>query len=155
MERGAGGPQTPPGQAAGDTVGMGLSLCFPGGHPRLAVLGPGGHLGHSPRLRATSKGPARLLFRGKATEGRSQGSREQQGNAAGKGMLWANSAGGGTGWEVGAELHQGLVPTWNQPFVALSPRKQRCGGGTGPRGKARAGKGLGVPRGKVQLCSRK
>lgn len=72
MEWGAGNPQISHspcshlGQAAGKPqgrgaqLGLGVSLCFPGGQPSLAVLGTGSHLGHSPAPRATSKGPSWL-----------------------------------------------------------------------------------------------
>lgn len=76
-------------------------LCWGRGHAWDTTLDPG------PLQRA----PHGCLLRGKATEGSSQGSREQHGNAAGKGMLWGNSTGGGTGWEVGVQLHQWLVHT--------------------------------------------
>lgn len=51
-------------QGRGTQLRLGVSLCFPGGHPSLAaflaVLGTGSRLGHSPRPRATSKGPSWL-----------------------------------------------------------------------------------------------
>lgn len=76
MEWGAGNPQISHspcshlGQAAGKPRArgtrfrLGVSLCFSGRHPSLAaflaVLGTGSRLGHSPRPRATSKGPSWL-----------------------------------------------------------------------------------------------
>lgn len=87
------------GQGRGTQFGMGVSLCFPGGHRSLAALLAVLGTGHAWDT-ALDPGPLQrarhgCLLRGKATEGRSQGSREQHGNAAGKGMLWGNSTGGG------------------------------------------------------------
>lgn len=68
MEWGASNPETSHspcshlGQAAGKprAVQAGGVPVFSCGHPSLAVLGTGSRLGHSPRPRATSKGPSWL-----------------------------------------------------------------------------------------------